>query len=57
MPEYMIRRVADALNGRSKAARGSRILILGIASKPNVDDERESSRYLLMSLLVGFATQ
>jgi len=53
----MIRRVADALNGRSKAARGSRILILGIASKPNVDDERESSRYLLMSLLVGFATQ
>ena len=57
MPEYVIRRVADALNGRSKAARGSRILILGLAYKPNVDDERESPSYLLMSLLVGFATQ
>jgi len=39
------------LNARSKAVRGSRILILGIAYKPNVDDERESPSYLLMSLL------
>src|SRR2546421_1245435 len=51
MPEYVVRRVADALNARSKAVRGSRILILGIAYKPNVDDERESPSYLLMSLL------
>src|SRR5438034_4700189 len=51
MPEYVARRVADALNARSKAVRGSRILILGIAYKPNVDDERESPSYLLMSLL------
>ncbi len=49
--------IADALNARSKAVRGSRILILGLAYKPNVDDERESPSYLLMSLLVGFATQ
>src|SRR5213080_4366274 len=51
MPEYVVRRVADALNARSKAVMGSRILILGIAYKPNVDDERESPSYLLMSLL------
>src|SRR5436190_1249284 len=51
MPEYVVRRVADALNAHSKAVRGSRILILGIAYKPNVDDERESPSYLLMSLL------
>ena len=50
-PEYVVRRVADALNAHSKAVKGSRILILGIASKPNVDDERESPSYLLMSLL------
>ena len=51
MPEYVVRCVADALNARSKAVRGSRVLILGIAYKPNVDDERESPSYLLMSLL------
>src|SRR6266478_2067374 len=51
MPQYVVHRVADALNTRNKAVRGSRILILGIAYKPNVDDERESPSYLLMSLL------
>ena len=51
MPEYVVRRVADALNARSKAVRGSRILILGIAYKPNVDDERESPSYSLMTML------
>src|SRR5438105_3931832 len=51
MPEHVIRCVADALNARSKAVRGSRILVLGVAYKPNVDDERESPSYLLMSLL------
>src|SRR5207248_9186873 len=51
MPEYVVRCVADALNARSKAVRGSRVLILGIAYKPNVDDERESPSYSLMSLL------
>lgn len=51
MPEYVVRRVADALNTRGKAVKGSRILVLGIAYKPNVDDERESPSYLLMSLL------
>jgi len=51
MPEYVIRRVADALNERHKAVKGSSILVLGLAYKPNVDDERESPSYILMELL------
>ena len=51
MPEYVIHRVADALNERSKSVKGSRILILGLAYKPNVDDDRESPSYVLMDLL------
>lgn len=51
MPEYVMRCVGDALNARSKAVKGSRILILGLAYKPNVDDERESPSYRLMDLL------
>jgi UDP-N-acetyl-D-glucosamine dehydrogenase len=51
MPEYVVRRVADALNARNKAVKGSRVLILGLAYKPNVDDERESPSYVLMDLL------
>jgi UDP-N-acetyl-D-glucosamine dehydrogenase len=51
MPEYVVRRVADALIIRNKAVKGSRVLILGLAYKPNVDDERESPSYVLMDLL------
>jgi len=51
MPDYVVHRVADALNDRSKAIRGSRILVLGLAYKPNVDDERESPSYVLMDML------
>ena len=39
------------MNDRNKAVKGSRILILGLAYKPNVDDERESPSYVLMDLL------
>src|SRR6267142_420869 len=51
MPEYVVRRVADALNDAEKAVKGSSILILGLAYKPNVDDERESPSYFLMEML------
>ncbi len=51
MPDYVIHRVADALNDRAKSIKGSRILILGLAYKPNVDDERESPSYILMEKL------
>ena len=52
MPEHVVHRVADALNARNKAVKGSRVLILGLAYKPNVDDERESPSYVLMDLLI-----
>jgi UDP-N-acetyl-D-glucosamine dehydrogenase len=51
MPLYVVHRVADALNDRQKAIKGSSILVLGLAYKPNVDDERESPSYVLMELL------
>ena len=51
MPEHVVHTVADALNTQHKAIKGSRILILGLAYKPDVDDERESPSYVLMDLL------
>jgi UDP-N-acetyl-D-glucosamine dehydrogenase len=51
MPAYVVHRVADALNDRRKAIKGSSLLVLGLAYKPNVDDERESPSYVLMEML------
>jgi UDP-N-acetyl-D-glucosamine dehydrogenase len=51
MPAYVVRQVSDALNNRQKAIKGSSILLLGLAYKPNVDDERESPSYVLMEML------
>jgi UDP-N-acetyl-D-glucosamine dehydrogenase len=51
MPEYVIHRVADALNEQGKSVKGSRVLVLGLAYKPNVDDDRESPSYVLMDML------
>ena len=51
MPEHVVHRVADALNSQQKSINGSRILILGLAYKPDVDDERQSPSYVLMDLL------
>jgi UDP-N-acetyl-D-glucosamine dehydrogenase len=51
MPKWVIAKVTDALNERGKALRGSRILVLGVAYKKNVDDPRESPCIELMELL------
>jgi UDP-N-acetyl-D-glucosamine dehydrogenase len=51
MPDYVIARVADALNDEAKSIKGSRILLLGLAYKPNVDDDRESPSYRLIEKL------
>ena len=51
MPEHVVHRVAEALNSQRKALNGSKVLVLGLAYKPNVDDERESPSYVLMNLL------
>ena len=51
MPSYVLNRVAEALNDRKKAINGSSVLVLGLAYKPNVEDERESPSYVLMEML------
>jgi UDP-N-acetyl-D-glucosamine dehydrogenase len=51
MPEYVISKVADALNDEVKAIKGAKILILGLAYKANVDDCRESPSFVLMGKL------
>ncbi|MEX0647516.1 MAG: nucleotide sugar dehydrogenase [Balneolaceae bacterium] len=50
MPHYVVRRTLEALNCRKKALNGSRVLLIGLAYKPNVDDDRESPTYKLMDL-------
>ncbi len=51
MPRYVVRRLVEALNERGKPLRGSRVLILGVAYKRDVDDPRESPSFELMDLL------
>ena len=51
MPDYVVSVVGHALNEESKSIKGSRILILGLAYKPNVDDDRESPSYRLIEKL------
>jgi UDP-N-acetyl-D-glucosamine dehydrogenase len=51
MPEHVIHRAAEALNAARKPMNGCRVLVLGLAYKPNVDDDRESPSYVLMNLL------
>ena len=51
MPVWVLGKVTDALNSRGKSVRGSRILVLGVAYKKNVDDLRESPALELMKLL------
>jgi len=52
MPSYVITRTQDALNTSQKSLKGSRILILGMAYKKDVDDERESPGYTIMKMLI-----
>ena len=51
MPDYVISKVSDSLNDEGKAIKGSKILVLGLAYKANVDDCRESPSFVLMEKL------
>lgn len=51
MPHWVVQKVTDALNDRGKAVKGSRILVLGLAYKKNIDDSRESPAVEIMELL------
>jgi UDP-N-acetyl-D-glucosamine dehydrogenase len=52
MPEYVVHRVAEALNDDGKPIKGSRICLLGVAYKKNVDDPRESPAFEILEMLV-----
>jgi UDP-N-acetyl-D-glucosamine dehydrogenase len=52
MPAYVVGRIADALNERGKPVKGSRITLLGMAYKKDVDDPRESPGFELMDRLL-----
>src|SRR5262245_26114275 len=52
MPAYVVSRVADALNEQGKPVKGSKVLLLGMAYKKDVDDPRESPGFELMELLL-----
>jgi UDP-N-acetyl-D-glucosamine dehydrogenase len=51
MPEYVVQKVTDALNGARKSVNGSRILVLGVAYKRDIDDLRESPALDIIRLL------
>ncbi len=53
MPTYVVGKVADALNDVGKPLKGSRVLLLGMAYKKDVDDPRESPGFELMELLIA----
>jgi nucleotide sugar dehydrogenase len=51
MPLYVVQRVQDLLNDREQSLKGARILVIGVAYKPNVSDMRESPALPIMGLL------
>jgi UDP-N-acetyl-D-glucosamine dehydrogenase len=53
MPDYVVRRILFGLNRQEKAAKGSRVLILGLAYKRNTGDARESPALRIANLLVA----
>jgi UDP-N-acetyl-D-glucosamine dehydrogenase len=51
MPYYVLSRITEALNDRGKPVRGSRICVLGVAYKKDIDDPRESPAFTILELL------
>ena len=51
MPQYVVQKVTEALNAAGQPVKGSKICILGVAYKKDVDDPRESPSFELMKLL------
>jgi UDP-N-acetyl-D-glucosamine dehydrogenase len=51
MPAYVVQMVADALNERARAVRGARVLVVGVAYKPDVADTRDSPALEIVDML------
>src|SRR5690606_27295633 len=52
MPRWVVEKTAEGLNNRKKSINGSKLLIVGLAYKPNIEDMRESPSMDIMQLLV-----
>jgi len=52
MAHYVIEKLTDALNEHGKAINGAKVLVLGLAYKPDIDDPRESPSFEIISLLL-----
>jgi UDP-N-acetyl-D-glucosamine dehydrogenase len=57
MPGYVIEKLTLALNERGKAVKGSKILVLGLAYKPDIDDPRESPAFEIIDRLLGLGAE
>lgn len=57
MPTHIVRRCSEALNNVKKAVNGSKVLLIGLAYKPNVDDARESPSYELLDRLTAMGAE
>jgi len=57
MPDYVVNKISLALNTQGKSIQGSRILIIGLAYKKNVDDDRESPSYKIMDMLLQYGAE
>lgn len=57
MPDYVVHRTANALNQHGKSVKGSRILVLGLAYKPDIDDVRESPSFEIIEKLIDLGAE
>ncbi|MFZ2446193.1 MAG: nucleotide sugar dehydrogenase [Syntrophobacteraceae bacterium] len=57
MPSYVIERLIHALNARRKCLNGSKALVLGVAYKKDIDDDRESPSYTIMQMLLDHGAE
>jgi len=53
MPYYVVNKIIEALNAQGKSLKGSRVLVLGVAYKKDIDDDRESPSLKLIEILQG----
>jgi UDP-N-acetyl-D-glucosamine dehydrogenase len=57
MPRYVLAKLQEALNDRGKPVKGSRILLVGIAYKPDLADPRESPAFEILERLIGLGAE
>jgi UDP-N-acetyl-D-glucosamine dehydrogenase len=57
MPDYVVQRLTEALNSQRKSLNGSKIVLIGLAYKADVDDMRESPTFVLMDKLTGLGAE